>query len=1476
MKRLRKVINIIVWSVVAIYLAVIILLHIPFIQHLTGSEIAGALGKKLGTKVEVGSVDLGFLNRVVIDDVKIYDQQSKRMLCASRVSATIDIIPLFTGKVSVSSAQLFGLDANFYRKTADSAPNFQFALDSLSSGGGGNSKLDLRISSLVIRNGNVRWNVLSAPRTGKFDVNHLNVSNLSAHMLLNKLTNNNVDFVLKRLALNESSGLDLRDLSFKLKADDKKATVRNLNIKLPNTNIKLPEISANYRIKNKKLDTHSLRFQVKLAESTASPADMGWLEPSLRGFKGNIKLLANVSGSTDNVNVDRIVVESDDQSISVRGSGRLRKMPHGFAWNLDAEPIKVSADGISFVTRNLRKKNIEIPPVINRLGNVFFKGKASGQNDKITAEGTIRSGVGDLALRLKLDGKKFDVRVRTDGVILQRILDNNDFGMVRCDITAAGEIPSPFNFERFNVAAKGTVGQFDYRGYSYHNISVDGALQRGTFKGLFAIDDPNGKLRIDGMVNKEKVVADIDAQHVNLKRLKLTDALGDLTFGFGATANLSGKDLNHLNGELNVHNLAASDNRNSYSIDHLNARVSNNFRNRTADVEGDFGSVHLSGNYDYASLPAALQSVVGHHLPSLFASHQRRTGDVFHFNANLVNAELIRKLFNIPLSVDGVVSLDGSVNDPAHTVDMVIGATDLKYQGNRIRNARININTDNDALTMTCNGEYANNADRPLKVDLSANAKSDNIVLNGNWDFSGNKPLYGNLNANARLYRNDKNEMAVELSVLPSEEVFDTIHISVLPSHLVYSHNMLDIDHFEVLNGEQRVTVNGQTTGSENDSLLVDFANINLKYVLDLVGFNAVKFTGLVTGKGYVKSFFKSPKAYAKMDIDDFRFQDGEFGTLHANVNYDNDLQRISFTSVADDGPDNYTDINGYVSIKDNYLDIPMKAHNTKLQFIEGFAGNVMKDINATGTGWCRLFGDLSHINLEGDMYGNGDMEILQTKTVYSMRNALIHMIPNEMQFVNDSIYDKEGHLGIVNGALHHRCLHGMTFDIHVDAKDLMCLNLREFDDNTFRGVIYGTGSCDLIGRKNETTINAELTPNGKSYMEYDAGYSGSPGDNSFIHWNDVTPTDSDSLRYKLAVEPVNGGEPQDVPDIPSDFRMNLLINTTPAFTLRVLMDESTGDHMDFHGSGVVRATYYNKGAFQMFGNYDVDDGVYTMTIQNLVKKFFTFQPGSSIVFGGNPFDARLNLKAQYTVNGVSLSDLQLGRSFTSGNIRVNCLMNILGTPLKPNVTFDLDLPTLSTDAQQMVRSLINSEEDMNQQVLYLLAVGRFYNPGNNNAEIENNASQSRTSLAMQSVLSGTLSQQINNVLSSVIHNTNWNFGANIATGDEGWSDAEYEGLLSGRMFNNRLLFNGQFGYRDNVTTNNSSFIGDFDLRYLLTPNGSAAVRVYNQNNDRYFTRNSMTTQGIGFVLKKDFNGWKDLFHFSRHKKKTKKSTKNH
>lgn len=120
------------------------------------------------------------------------------------------------------------------------------------------------------------------------------------------------------------------------------------------------------------------------------------------------------------------------------------------------------------------------------------------------------------------------------------------------------------------------------------------------------------------------------------------------------------------------------------------------------------------------------------------------------------------------------------------------------------------------------------------------------------------------------------------------------------------------------------------------------------------------------------------------------------------------------------------------------------------------------------------------------------------------------------------------------------------------------------------------------------------------------------------------------------------------------------------------------------------------------------------------------------------------------------------------------------------------------------------------------------------------------------------------------------NLGTNLTTGEKGWSDVEAEAILSGRMLNNRLIINGNFGYREN-TMRNTNFVGDFEAIWLLSKNGDFRLRGYNQTNDRYFTKSTLTTQGIGIMYNKDFSNWKELIDWflRRRKLRTSRQKKN-
>mgnify|MGYP007098578582 CR=1 FL=1 len=129
MKTVRAIVTTLIWTLAGCYLLPAILLHIPAIQEMVGEKVAEVVAETLKTNVRVGRVDVGFFNRLVVDGLRIDDQQRQPMIQASRVAAKVDLVSLFQGKVRISSAQLFGLDARLYQKDAHTPPNFQFALD---------------------------------------------------------------------------------------------------------------------------------------------------------------------------------------------------------------------------------------------------------------------------------------------------------------------------------------------------------------------------------------------------------------------------------------------------------------------------------------------------------------------------------------------------------------------------------------------------------------------------------------------------------------------------------------------------------------------------------------------------------------------------------------------------------------------------------------------------------------------------------------------------------------------------------------------------------------------------------------------------------------------------------------------------------------------------------------------------------------------------------------------------------------------------------------------------------------------------------------------------------------------------------------------------------------------------------------------------------------------------------------------------
>ena len=119
-----------------------------------------------------------------------------------------------------------------------------------------------------------------ADPSGVFSTHHIGVRNLSAHIVLNHLTDDDIHLLVKKIALTDKSGLELKNLSFKFDADKQKARLSNFILELPHSNLQLEDLLASYRTDDKgKLISESLQFEGGIKPSHITLADVACFAP---------------------------------------------------------------------------------------------------------------------------------------------------------------------------------------------------------------------------------------------------------------------------------------------------------------------------------------------------------------------------------------------------------------------------------------------------------------------------------------------------------------------------------------------------------------------------------------------------------------------------------------------------------------------------------------------------------------------------------------------------------------------------------------------------------------------------------------------------------------------------------------------------------------------------------------------------------------------------------------------------------------------------------------------------------------------------------------------------------------------------------------------------------------------------------------------------------------------------------------------
>ena len=1448
--------------------------------------VAEELSDLLNTRVTIGRINIGLLNRIIIDDVLLDDQDEQEMLKVTRLSAKFDIMPFFKGKISISSVQLFGFNINLQKKTPDSPPNFKFVLDAFASNDTvkKDNSLDLRINSILIRRGRMAYHVLSEEETpGKFNAKHVQLQNIIANISLKALSKDSINLGIKRLSLDEKvSGFSLKKMSLKLVANSRQTSIDNFAIELPETSLKLDTIHLIYdSLKAFDRFTEQVRFSFRTLPSQITLKDISPFLPALSHFKEPISLDMEVKGTVNQLTCSHLEITADNRQFRLKGDVALQDLSHpqdAYVFGTLSE-LTATTRGVGFLVRNLSHDYNGVPPVLERLGNVSFRGEVSGYFTDIVTYGQLHTDLGGVNMDLKLSSDKskglfaYSGAVKTTDYKLGKLLANEQLGEITFNLDVHGRHVT----DRLPVVElKGLIASVDYSRYRYENITLDGEYKQGGFNGKVALDDPNGSIYLNGDVNVSSRIPTFNFQAIINKLrphdLNLTSKYPDTEFSLKLRANFTGGSVDEMIGEINVDSLEFMSPEKQYFMNNMNIRASKQNNENQLRLTSEFLTASVEGKFQYHTLPASILNIMRKYVPSLILPPKKpiETHNNFQFDIHIYNTDILSTIFDIPLTVYTHSTLKGYFNDPLQRLRVEGYFPRLQYKNNFIESGMILCENPSDHIRARVR---LTNLKKKGAVNLSldAQAKDDNISTTLNWGNSAAVTYSGQLAAVAKFLRTEgeKPLLKAMVEVKPTDIILNDTLWQIHPSQVVVDSGKVDVNNFYFSHQDRYVRINGRLSDNPQDSVKVDLKDINMGYVFDIASISDdVNFEGDATGTAYASGVFKKPVMNTRLFIKNFSLNQGRLGDLNIYGEWDNENRGIRLDASIKDISTTPSRVTGIIHpLKpESGLDLNIEANELNLKFLEHYMKSIANDIKGRATGKVHFYGKFKGLNLDGAVMTDASMNFDILNTHFAIKDTIL-LAPTGLTFNNIHISDMEGHSGRMNGYLHFQHFKNLNYRFEIQANNMLVMNTKESTDMPFYGTVYGTGNALLTGNAIQgLDVNVAMTTNRNSIFTYINGSVASATSNQFIKFVDKTPrrTIQDSIQIISYYEQLQQKRQEAEEEQKTDIRLNILVDATPDATMKIIMDPVAGDYISGKGTGNIRTEFYNKGDVKMFGSYQINQGVYKFSLQEVIRKDFVIKNGSTITFNGAPLDANLDIQASYTVNSASLNDLipeESSSIIQQPNVKVNCIMNLSGILVRPTIKLGIELPNERDEVQTLVRNYISTEEQMNMQILYLLGIGKFYTE---------DARNNQNSNGMSSVLSSTLSGQLNNALSQVFETNNWNIGTNLSTGDKGWTDMEVEGILSGQLLNNRLLINGNFGYRDNPMAN-TNFVGDFEAEWLINRSGDIRLKAYNETNDRYYTKTNLTTQGVGIMYKKDFNKWSDLFFWNKWKLRNKR-----
>ena len=1275
-----------------------------------------------------------------------------------------------------------------------------------------------------------------APYTDRFDGQHFIFSNINGE-LSNVFFSKDTITTNVKLSTKEKSGFEVKQLAALMKLTPAYMEFNNLDVVTDKSRIGNYYIMR-YKDFNKDMSDflHSVKLEGHFEKSLIHSDDIAFFAPELKFWNRIIEFDGDAKGSIDNLTATNFKLKSDNTTID--GDISLKGLPDIYNTFIDFNSNDLQTNYTDLV-KLVPTIKVLGPETLSSLGNIRFKGKFTGFIQDFVAYGNINSSIGNLNadLNMKLPDNKtptYSGKITSAGLNLGRLFNNTQVGKVALDGRVKG---SGFTLKDLNADFVGKIYSIEFSGYTYQNISLNGTFIKNLFNGHLDMDDPNLKINnLNGSVSllgdTTKFNFDADLQKANLKELHITT--GSFALSGLLSLNFVGNNIDNFLGSAKMYNASLKNDTTRLSFDSLYLNSFKEGENKVLTLQSNEVEGNLTGKFKIVELPDAFNLFLNRYYPSYFERPDYDIGDQdFSFLIKTKQVDEYVKLFDNRLKGFDNSVFSGNLKLAKNEFNVHAEVPEFSYDGKRFENIKLKSKGNLDSLntTISVSDFYVSDSLHFPNTNLILSSKND--ISDIQLSTSASKSLSdAQLNARVQSYTD-----GVKVHFFPSSFILNEKKWSLAKDgEITLRKSYIEANDVKFTQGNQEIVISTELDElTDHTNLVAKIKKVNINDFTPLV-FKQPRLEGILTGTLKLREPFGRQIIEFEGTAEDFRLDNKELGKVNLKADVNTTTGVVTAKADADgelykfkvDGKYNYKDSSA------NRMNFDFHADRFDISILDNYLSGIFSNMKGNINSDLKVYGGPNHQYVTGTVnITEGQLKVDYTQCVYKFNNETIIFNPDEIDFGILQLKDTLNNNGTASGKLQHKFFDEFGFDnIRFETNKMLLLNTTSRDNSQFYGNVTGKALMTLNGPVTDMRMNITGEPSAtdSSHIYIPTSSSQESGKIDYI----------DFVQYGSKMEDEYRGREE------SNFLITMNLTANPACKIDVILDEVTGDIIKGRGNGLLNITVGTKEPLTMRGRYDITDGEYKFNFQTFLQKYFNINDGSTITWNGDPYEAQINIHADYLAPNVDLSTLATSRGKFQQKSDLLIIAHLTNTLKAPKIAFEFEIPkNKQTDYSkdpvllENLKKFSRDENEQNRQVASLLLFNSFINDGTGGVGASTANFLSGTA---GQVISGFLNNQLTRVFQrlfkdpSITPYISFNSSYNLtstelinaleASGNFGFKKTYINGRLVVSLGGN-IDYNNPYILQARNT--NVLLTPDITVEYLLTKDGKLRIVGFNR-----------------------------------------------